>query len=189
MGFGKGSKLLPVSDLVIRTPMLTYFGSEVPRLSFTLQPQINGVAANVKMLAGFTALHAIEFDRLYDFLAQVVAVGFGHDRNGSKSGRAFLFYVLTLMATAIYSGSRLSEVHFTRRKAEGSHNETSFTTVHENIFLPLLPLPPLLFQVRRGDCNLLLGILSTRDFVLCPLPWRDYSYSTASCQRLKKSFC
>jgi hypothetical protein len=81
--------------------MLTYFGLEVPRLSFTLQPQINGVAANVKMLAGFTAFHAIEFDRLYDFLAQVVAVGFGHDRNGSKSGRAFLFYVLTLMATAI----------------------------------------------------------------------------------------
>jgi len=101
MGFGKGSKLLPVSDLVIRAPMLTYFGSEVPRLSFTLQPQINGVAANVKMLAGSRALHAIEFDRLYDFLAQVVAVGFGHDRNGSKSGRTFLFYVLTLMATAI----------------------------------------------------------------------------------------
>nr|MBW4501414.1 hypothetical protein [Scytonema hyalinum WJT4-NPBG1] len=44
-----------------------------------------------------------EFDRLYDFLAQVVAVGFGHDRNGSKSGRTFLFYVLTLMATAIPS--------------------------------------------------------------------------------------
>ncbi|EGJ28851.1 hypothetical protein LYNGBM3L_70580 [Moorena producens 3L] len=47
------------------------------------------------------ALHAIEFDRLNYFLAQVVAVRFGHDRNRTISGRAFLFYVLTMMATAI----------------------------------------------------------------------------------------
>ncbi len=45
--------------------------------------------------------HPVEVD-LREIL-KVVAVGFGHDSNRSKSGRAFLFYVLTMMATAIFT--------------------------------------------------------------------------------------
>lgn len=43
-GHGSGFIVSPDGLLVILAPMLTYFGSEVPRLSFTSQPEINGVA-------------------------------------------------------------------------------------------------------------------------------------------------
>ena len=56
----------------------------------------------VENLAGFALFKAIEFDRLDDCLAEVIAVRIGHGDDCSSTPYILVPYVLTGMATAIF---------------------------------------------------------------------------------------
>lgn len=79
MRFDEGTKLLPVVDLGLGGrhcwPRLRF---DIPRCRLPLTPQVDGVATDVEQLGGLAFLETIQFNRLHDFLTEVIAVRFGH---------------------------------------------------------------------------------------------------------------
>jgi len=75
---GKGAESLPVGDFGFSSRGPIDFGSVVTSGCFALQPLVDGIATDVENLASFALLEAIEFDRLNDLLAEVIAVCIGH---------------------------------------------------------------------------------------------------------------
>ena len=72
MIFDKLLKRFPVSDFMTMTSMRMPFGLNISRGRFLLEPEVDGIAANLKDCAGFTAFHPILFNRCHDFAAQVI---------------------------------------------------------------------------------------------------------------------
>lgn len=71
-------KRFPVSDFMTMTRMRMLFGLNIPRGRLLLEPEVDGIATDLKDCAGFAAFHPILFNRCYDFAAQVVTVRFCH---------------------------------------------------------------------------------------------------------------
>lgn len=84
MGLGKGAEGLPVSDFRLSSRGAIRNGLEVPSSRFALQPKIDGVATDMKHITGFGLPHAIEFDRLNHFFAEIIAVRIGHRGHQQK---------------------------------------------------------------------------------------------------------
>lgn len=74
----KGSKRLPVLDLPLGSRGRPDGWLKATGRRFTLQPQVDGVTADLKQCTSFTLLQPIEFYRIDDLLTQIKAVGFGH---------------------------------------------------------------------------------------------------------------
>lgn len=78
MLLSKGSKRFPVLDLLLIRRYHPDGWLKATRRRFALQPQVDGVTADLKQRTGFTLLQPIEFYRLDNLLTQIEAVGFGH---------------------------------------------------------------------------------------------------------------
>lgn len=78
MSFGKGTEFIPVRDFVSTPRRSIRLRFVISRLTPPLQPQVNGIATDLKQLSGFALLYAIQLNRFDDFLTQVVAVGLCH---------------------------------------------------------------------------------------------------------------
>lgn len=78
MSIGKGAESFPVGDFGFSPRGPINFGSVVTSGGFALQPLVDGVATDVENLAGFALLEAIAFDRLDDFLTEVITVRIRH---------------------------------------------------------------------------------------------------------------
>ncbi len=73
------------------------FGLNISRGRLLLEPEVDGIATDLKDYAGFTAVHPILFNRCHDFAAQVVTVRFCY----RCYARDTLAYGLICMAAAI----------------------------------------------------------------------------------------
>ena len=56
----------------------------VSGFSFTLQPQVNRVSADVEEFTGFAFLQSIELDGLDHLLTEIVTVRFSHSKSGES---------------------------------------------------------------------------------------------------------
>ncbi len=75
----KGLKLLPVRDLLLRTPFRSRLCLDISGCHLALTPQVDGVATDVEHLTHFAFLVAIQFNGLHHFLAEVITICFTHD--------------------------------------------------------------------------------------------------------------
>jgi hypothetical protein len=78
MSFDKLTKLLPVCDFALNIVRSGGFGLEATRFGFALEPQVDGVTADIEDLTDFTFFSTIKFDGINHFLTKIFTVGFNH---------------------------------------------------------------------------------------------------------------
>ena len=106
MLLGKGSKLLPIRDLLFWTGRGSRLDLDISGFRLALEPQVDSVATDVEHLTGFTFFHAIELNGLHHFLSKVVTVSLCHLR--LPKPLLVLVYVLSKLAAAIVGSGSLS---------------------------------------------------------------------------------
>ena len=86
----EGTECLPIGNFMAMPRLGSDVGLKITRSCFALQPKVDGVTADAEVFARFATLHAIEFDRLDDFTAQVRAIGSSYGSDLELDNRASL---------------------------------------------------------------------------------------------------